>query len=248
MTDPRFPHDHSSPLLTVQNLGVAYDDLEALIGASFHLCAREFVAVIGPNGAGKSTLLKAMLGLVPHSGNVKFSARLDPHPTRRVAYVPQSRALDWTFPATVWDTVMMARVKRVGWFRRPSSQDRDIAFQALERVGLEDLRARHIGALSGGQRQRMLLARMLAREADILFLDEPFNGVDITTQRRILEVLEAERVAGKGILLVTHDLEAAKAWCSHMLLVNRTVIASGHPQTVYTPENITRTFSARGAA
>jgi manganese/iron transport system ATP-binding protein len=231
----------------VQNLGVAYDELEALKGASFHLCAREFVAVIGPNGAGKSTLLKAMLGLVPHTGSVKFSSRLEPNPTRRVAYVPQSRALDWTFPVTVWDTVMMARVKRIGWLRRPSSQDREVALHALERVGLEDLRTRHIGALSGGQRQRMLLARMLAREAEILFLDEPFNGVDVTTQSRILEVLEGERVAGKGILLVTHDLEAAKGWCSHMLLVNRTVIASGHPKTVYTPENITKTFSARGA-
>jgi manganese/iron transport system ATP-binding protein len=239
----RFPTSHSSRLVDVQNLGVNYGETTALEGANFHLCPREFVAIIGPNGAGKSTLLKAMLGLVPFKGTVTFSSNLLPNPTQRIAYVPQARALDWTFPVTVWDVVMMARVKKIGWFKNATTTDHDIVKNALERADLINLRHRPIHDLSGGQRQRALLARMMAREAQLLFLDEPFNGVDSTTQDRILELLESERTAGKGILMVTHDLEAARNWCSHILLVNQTVIASGKPERVYTPENIARTFS-----
>lgn len=243
--DARFPYDHSSKLVDVQNLGVNYGQTTALEGTSFHLCPREFVAIIGPNGAGKSTLLKAMLGLVPFRGNIIFAPKLQPKPTQQIAYVPQARALDWAFPVTVWDVVMMARVRKIGWLRRATPTDRQIVSSALEQVGLYDLRARPIGALSGGQRQRALLARMVAREAALLFLDEPFNGVDTTTQDRILELLELERTNGKAILMVTHDLEAAKNWCSHILLVNQTVIASGKPAVVYTADNIAKTF-ARG--
>ncbi len=243
----RFPHDHSSRLVDVSNLSVNYGQTTALEGASFHLCPREFVAIIGPNGAGKSTLLKAMLGLVAFRGTVQFAQNLQPKPTEQIAYVPQARALDWAFPLTVWDVVMMARVRQIGWLRRASQVDREIVIHALERADLMDLRTRSIHDLSGGQRQRALLARMMAREAKLLFLDEPFHGVDTPTQNRILELLEAERQAGKGILMVTHDLEAARNWCSHILLVNQTVIASGKPEKVYTPENIARTFS-RGAS
>ncbi len=239
----RFPHDHSSRLVDVKNLGVNYGETTALEGANFHLCPKEFVAIIGPNGAGKSTLLKAMLGLVAYKGEITFSSVLQPNPWQQIAYVPQARALDWAFPVTVWDVVMMARVKRIGWLRRPSAVDRDVVNQALERANLLDLRNRPIGALSGGQRQRALLARMIARESSLLFLDEPFNGVDSTSQEKMLQLLEAERESGKAILMVTHDLESARLWCSHILLVNQTVIASGKPETVYTAENITRTFS-----
>ncbi len=239
----RFPQDHSSRLVDVQNLSVNYGETTALEGANFHLCPREFVAIIGPNGAGKSTLLKAMLGLVPFRGQIIFSNQLQPKPTQQIAYVPQARALDWAFPVTVWDVVMMARVKNIGWLRRASATDREIVANALERADLIDLKNRPINDLSGGQRQRALLARMIARQAALLFLDEPFNGVDSTTQDRILELLEAERQSGKGILMVTHDLEAARLWCSHILLVNQTVIASGKPERVYTPENIAKTFS-----
>ena len=238
-----FPQDHSNRLVDVQSLSVNYGQTTALEGANFHLCAKEFVGIIGPNGAGKSTLLKAMLGLVPFRGEIIFSSSLQPKPTEQIAYVPQARALDWTFPVTVWDVVMMARVKNIGWLRRATAADREIVLKALERADLIDLRNRSIGDLSGGQRQRALLARMVAREAALLFLDEPFNGVDTTTQDRILELLEAERQAGKSILMVTHDLEAARLWCSHILLVNQTVIAAGKPEKVYTPENITKTFS-----
>jgi manganese/iron transport system ATP-binding protein len=239
----RFPTDHTSRLLEVRDLAVNYGQVTALEGTNFHLCPREFVAIIGPNGAGKSTLLKAILGLVAFRGQVQFAQTLQPKPNQHIAYVPQARALDWAFPVTVWDVVMMARTQKIGWLRQPSQKDKEIVVDALGRADLYDLRSRPIGELSGGQRQRALLARMVAREASLLFLDEPFNGVDTTSQDRILELLESERQHGKAILMVTHDLEAAKNWCSHILLVNQTVIASGKPEKVYTPENIARTFS-----
>jgi manganese/iron transport system ATP-binding protein len=243
----RFPSDHSSPLVEVTDLSVSYPDAVALAGVNFHLCRGEFVAIIGPNGAGKSTLLKALLGLVPASasisGSVRFAPSLGPAPQRSVAYVPQNRALEWNFPVTVWDVVMMGRVRQQGWLRGPSRHDRELVREALERAELLDMRERPIGALSGGQRQRVLLARMVAREAEVLFLDEPMSGVDAVSEERIMTLLEDERSRGKGILMVTHNLEAAKSWCSHILLVNGSVVASGKPQKVYTPENIAATFS-----
>jgi manganese/iron transport system ATP-binding protein len=250
MPDPdRFPHDHSQPLVVVSGLGVRYLEAVALSGVSFHLCRGEFVAIIGPNGAGKSTLLKALLGLLPQhsnvelSGEVLFSPQLGPKPRQAIAYVPQNRALDWRFPVTVWDVVMMARVGHQGWLRRASRRDVEVVMAALERAELVELRQRPIQALSGGQRQRALLARMIAREAPVLFLDEPMSGVDAVSEANIMGLLEEERGQGKGILMVTHNLEAAREWCSHLLLVNETVIASGKPERVYTPEHISATFS-----
>ncbi len=238
-----FPHDHSSPLVAVSDLSVSFGPTEALVGASFHLCRGEFVAVIGPNGAGKSTLLRALLGLVPFTGSVVFSPGLGSHPTRRISYVPQQLALDWSFPVTVWDVVMMGRTPRLGWLRRAGQSDTAAVRESLERTGMLEYQTRPIGALSGGQRQRVLLARMLARGGELLFLDEPFAGVDERTQASILELLEGERRAGKAILMVTHDLQSARDWCSHILLVNRTVIASGSPAAVYNAQNIEATFS-----
>jgi manganese/iron transport system ATP-binding protein len=239
----RFPADHSSPLINVTDLRVVFGETVALSGASFHLCRGEFVAVIGPNGAGKSTLLRAILGLIPFGGSVRFSPDLGAHPTERISYVPQQQALDWSFPVTVWDVVMMGRTRRIGWLRRPKGDDHAAVKLALERAGVYELRARPIAALSGGQRQRVLLARMLTKDGDLLFLDEPFSGVDVKTQDGILELLEAERASGKAILMVTHDLESARNWCSQIMLVNRTVIAAGAPAEVYTAQNIEATFS-----
>ena len=240
----RFPADHSSPLLDVSDVGVTFGETVALTGASFHLCKGEFVAVIGPNGAGKSTLLRAMLGLVPFTGKISFSPTLGAKPLQRISYVPQQQALDWSFPVTVWDVVMMGRIRHIGWLRRAASSDTAAVTDALERAGVSDLRSRPIAALSGGQRQRVLLARMLARDCELIFLDEPFTGVDAKTQDSILQLLERERISGKAILMVTHDLESARAWSSHILLVNRTVIASGSPALVYTADNIEKTFSS----
>ncbi len=240
-----FPTDHTHPLVDVRDLGVQYGETLALEGASFCLCPSEFVAVIGPNGAGKSTLMKALLGLTAHQhGEIRFSSELGANPTRSISYVPQQQTLDWSFPVSVFDLVMMGRVGRLGWFKYPGANDRRIVRESLEATGTLNLSARPVAALSGGQKQRVLLARMLARESRLLFLDEPLTGVDAVTQESIFEILERERSRGKALLMVTHDLEAAAKWCSSLILLNRTVIASGPPAKVYTPQNIERTFSS----
>jgi manganese/iron transport system ATP-binding protein len=244
-TPERFPKDHSHQLLKVSDLVVSYGETPALTGVNFHLCPKEFVAIIGPNGAGKSTLLKAILGLTkPSSGNVSFSSELGTKPIQAISYVPQQQSLDWAFPVTVRDVVTMGRVGRMGWFKYPNAKDKQIVEQALVKTSVADLANRPIAALSGGQKQRVLLARMLARESKLLFLDEPLTGVDSKTQENIFEILEAERKEGKALLMVTHDLEAARTWCSHLMLINRVVIAAGKPILVYTPQNIEATFSS----
>ena len=245
-TPERFPKDHSHQLLKVKDLVVSYGETPALTGVNFHLCPQEFVAIIGPNGAGKSTLLKAILGLTPiSSGTIEFSSELGSKPTQAISYVPQQQSLDWSFPVTVRDVVMMGRIGRMGWLKYPNAKDKQLVEQALVKTDVTELANRPIAALSGGQKQRVLLARMLARESKLLFLDEPLTGVDSKTQESIFEILETERAQGKALLMVTHDLEAARTWCSHLMLINRVVVASGKPELVYTPKNIEATFSSR---
>jgi manganese/iron transport system ATP-binding protein len=237
-------------LLEVRDVTVRYGETSALENANLSLHAGEFVAVIGPNGAGKSTLLKAALGLVAvTSGEIQFSKSLRPSklgagPTQAISYVPQQQSLDWSFPVTVRDVVMMGRTGRIGWLKYPGMADRQIVQESLEKADIVNLASRPVAALSGGQKQRVLLARMLARESQILLLDEPLTGVDAVTQTAIFELLERERQAGKALVMVTHDLENAAKWCSSLLLVNRRVIAAGPPELVYTPQNIEATFSS----
>ena len=244
-TPERFPKDHSHQLLKVKDLVVSYGETPALTGVNFHLCPQEYVAIIGPNGAGKSTLLKAILGLTPiSSGTIEFSSELGSKPTQAISYVPQQQSLDWSFPVTVRDVVMMGRIGRMGWLKYPNAKDKQLVEQALVKTDVTELANRPIAALSGGQKQRVLLARMLARESKLLFLDEPLTGVDSKTQESIFEILETERAQGKALLMVTHDLEAARTWCSHLMLINRVVIAAGKPDVVYTAKNIEATFSS----
>ncbi|WP_425148471.1 metal ABC transporter ATP-binding protein [Deinococcus sp.] len=229
--------------MAAENLTVRYGAQVALEGASARFVSGQFSAVIGPNGAGKSTLLKALLGLVELSAGAVRTSGLG---TLRQdsAYVPQQQTLDWAFPVTVWDVAMMGRTARLGWLRGPRRIDREIVAEALRQTEVHDLRTRPIGALSGGQRQRVLLARMLARQARVLLLDEPLTGVDAATQHRVMALLQAEARRGCTVVMVTHDLEAAARWCDQLLLVNRTVVAQGRPAEVYTPANIEATFSS----
>ncbi|MDL2343193.1 metal ABC transporter ATP-binding protein [Deinococcus sp. MIMF12] len=229
-------------MLGVENLTVRYGAHTALEGATVRFEAGQFSAVIGPNGAGKSTLLKVLAGLLPDpQGCVRF----DPGHTPRqcVSYVPQQQTLDWAFPVTVWDVAMMGRTGRLGWLRWAGRADRQKVASALEETGVYDLRHRHIGALSGGQRQRVLLARMLAREGHLLLLDEPLTGVDPATQEGLMALLRRQADRGRAVVMVTHDLDQARRWCDHLVLVNRRVIADGTPDEVYTPHNIEATFS-----
>ena len=243
---PSFTHfSAAEPLLEVRDLTVRYGETSALENANLSLQSGEFVAVIGPNGAGKSTMLKAILGLIQvSSGEIRFSSDLGQRPTQAISYVPQQQTLDWSFPVTVRDVVMMGRTGRIGWLKYPGPADRRIVQESLEKADIVNLASRPVAALSGGQKQRVLLARMLARESQILLLDEPLTGVDAVTQTAIFELLERERQSGKALVMVTHDLENAAKWCSSLLLVNRRVIASGPPELVYTPQNIEATFSS----
>lgn len=230
-------------MLGLRDLSVKYGDYVALLPTTLHFSSGEFVAILGPNGAGKSTLLKALVGLIPTETEQVYVQQ--GHSAQQcISYVPQQQSLDWTFPVTVWDVVMMGRTGRLGWFRRPKSKDRDLVTAALKETGVYDLRQRHIKDLSGGQRQRVLLARMLVREGHVLLLDEPLTGVDLQTQDFLMSVLRAETNKGCAVVMVTHDVKQACQWCDRLILLNKRVIADGTPDEVYTSENVLNTFGA----
>ena len=229
----------------VDNLSVAYQHRLVLRNVTFSCPAGAVVGVVGPNGAGKSTLFKALLGLVPPAaGCVRLFGETVGRQRRRVAYVPQRELVDWDFPATVRDVVMMGRVPHVGWLRRPTRADRERVEAALAEVGMADLADRPIGQLSGGQQQRTFLARALAQEADLLLLDEPFVGIDAATETVIYQIMERLRSAGKTILVVNHDLSAAHRY-DLVVLINGRLIACGPPSEVFTPANLRATYGGR---
>ncbi|NEP40701.1 MAG: metal ABC transporter ATP-binding protein [Okeania sp. SIO2H7] len=239
--------DMNSPnAITVSHLGVHYRTVEALRDITFQLQPGRVTGIIGPNGAGKSTLLKAMLGLIPISGG---SAIYEDRPLHdrleMVAYVPQRSQIDWTYPATVWDVVMMGRVKKTGWFRRFSSVSRRVAADALERVGMIDYRDRPIGQLSGGQQQRVFLARSLAQEGDIFCFDEPFVGVDKKTESIIFNIFRELAEAGKMVIVVNHDLGESITNFDDLILLDKILIASGKREVVLTEENLYRAYGGK---
>ena len=218
----------TDPLLLVENLTVAYDRQVVVHDMTMHVAPGESVALIGPNGAGKSTFIKSVLGLVPiHSGRVLVLGQPSVAMRRLIAYVPQHDHLDPQFPITVQQVVMMGRYRSIGWFRRPKHDDRDAAADALHQVGLADRAGDSFGTLSGGQRQRVLIARAIAQDAKLLLLDEPFNGVDSTTQDVLLEVLMALRSSGAAVVMATHDLSVAHLACGHACVLNRHVVSFG---------------------
>lgn len=234
------------PILAVRNLSVRYRSVLALESITVSLSPGQLIGVFGPNGAGKSTLIKAMLGLVPaDSGSVLYHNQPLTQQLDRVAYVPQRSQIDWTFPATAWDVVMMGRVRKSGYFNRFSVTSRRIALEALERVGIADLRHRRIGQLSGGQQQRVFLARALAQEADLFFLDEPFVGVDQKTEDVLFSCFRELVSLGKTVVVVNHDLGESITQFDRLLLLNRQLIADGTHQQVLTPETMTRAYGGQ---
>ena len=237
MTSPEAPP--ARPAVALTDVNVAYDRVTALDGITITIDGGRSVALIGPNGSGKSTLLKAILGLVPlQAGTVRVLGR-DPAEARRdVAYVPQQDALDPEFPISVRQVVTMGRYRRIGWVRRPGREDRRIAEAALERVGLTDRAHDRFGTLSGGQRQRVLIARAITQQARVLLLDEPFNGVDGTTQDLLLGVLAELRDEGVAVIMSTHDLAVAQAACDEALLLNRVQVAFGPVGEALTAVNL----------
>jgi manganese/iron transport system ATP-binding protein len=228
-----------APVLEVRNLNVAYNGNQALEDVSFGVQQGERVAIVGPNGAGKSTLFKAMVGLIhPLSGRVEAEGA-------GFGYVTQRSAVDWTFPVTVHDVVMMGRIGKMGWLRWQRPRDRDIVRRSLEQVGLLEYADRQIGELSGGQQQRVFIARALAQEATILLMDEPFSGVDSPSQEAILEILEHLRDQGVTLLVSTHDLNLAVERFDRLALLNRRLVAFGTPQEAVTPSTLAAAYGGQ---
>lgn len=230
-------------MLEVQHLAVNYRGLQGLESLSFRIEPGQLVGVIGPNGAGKSTMFKAMLGLIPiASGQVKYCTCPLCRQLERVAYLPQRSQIDWDFPITVWNVVMMARTRYLGWFRNPKRVDSEKVRAALERVEMLPLSSRRIGELSGGQQQRVFLARALAQQADIFLLDEPFTGVDQKTEMIMLDVFTQLKAEGKILLISIHDWGQTMKQLDRLLLINRSLIADGTPKQVMTSENLQRAY------
>jgi len=239
-------HDPDAPILETQRLTVSYNGRPALEVVTFHLHAGERVAVVGPNGAGKSTLFKVIAGVLPPtSGEVKISG-YDPHGHICIAYVPQRTQVDWRFPASVADVVMMGRIGRVGLFRWPRRADWQTVRAALGAVDMLALAGRQIGELSGGQQQRMFLARALAQEAELVLMDEPLNGLDAPSQEAILGVLDGLRQRRITVMVATHDLGQAARYFDRVMLLNRRLIRFGPPAEVLTTENLLAAYGSQG--
>ncbi len=232
------PHEAGAPPLDVKGLAVRYDGSMALADVSFSLPAGTRTAVVGPNGAGKTTLLRAIAGtLRPTSGQVRIYGH-GPGGHVCIAYVPQRSQIDWRFPVTVSDVVMMGRVRKIGPLRWPGRADWQVVHQALQQVGLTELADRQIGELSGGQQQRAFLAQALAQEAELILLDEPFTGLDMPSQEMIFQILDDLRQRQVTVMVSTHDLNLAAERFDQALLLNRRLIAFGPPGQVFTQENL----------
>lgn len=226
-------------MLTVKDLSVNYHGVCALSEVSFSITPGSLVGILGPNGAGKSTLVKAMLGLVKSTrGSIQYDDRPLHNQLNQIAYVPQRSQIDWDYPVTVEQVVMMARTVPTGWGRSPSRQSRILIKEALERVGMEKYGDRQIGELSGGQQQRVFLARSLATQANLLFFDEPFAGIDQQTEEIMFTILQELKAAGKTILVISHDLGESLKNYGYLLMLNRELIAVGKRQEVLNKANI----------
>jgi ABC-type Mn2+/Zn2+ transport system ATPase subunit len=237
---------HEPAHLHVENITISYNGHDALRDVTFEVPHGTRVAVVGPNGAGKSTLFKALVGLMPmRQGHVLIHGLPLGHHQDCVAYVPQREEVDWRFPVTVADVVMMGRYGRLGWLKRPTKEDRTVVARCLDQMGMADLAREPIGELSGGQQQRVFLARALAQEPHILLMDEPFTGVDAATQEATLVLLDQLREQCVTVMVSTHDLNLATSRFDHALLLNHRVIAHGSPKQVFTTEHLAEAFGTR---
>lgn len=229
--------------IDVADLTAVYHEQPVLWDVDVQVPSGVLMAIVGPNGAGKTTLIKCILGLIrPVAGSVLIQGKSYKEAREAVAYVPQRGSVDWDFPTNVLDVVEMGRYGALGWLKRPGKKERDAAMQALGKVGMADFATRQISQLSGGQQQRVFLARALAQDADIYLMDEPFQGVDATTERAIVELLRELRAAGKTVVAVHHDLQTVPEYFDWVTLLNVRKIASGPVDEVYTAENLRRTY------
>ncbi len=251
---PHAGHPHGQPArvpasdaaIAVDGVCAGYFGRDVLDEVSFTVNRGEFIGVIGPNGSGKSTLLKVIAGLLPvQCGSVLvFGQRPSPEVRHLIGYVPQSESVNWSFPVTVRDVVLMGTYGRLGLFRRPSDADRAAADAAIAQVGMQDYTSAQIGQLSGGQQQRVFVARALVARPKLMLLDEPIAGVDATTQHAIFTLLEQLKEQGTTIVATTHDLSCVAEWFDRVLALNHSVVAYGKPQEVLTSETLSATFGS----
>jgi len=231
--------------LEIEKIRVDYNGVPALLEVSFQIPHGARVAVVGPNGAGKSTLFKALVGLIPlQSGQIFIHSLPLGHHKDCVAYIPQRGEVDWRFPVTVMDVVMMGRFGQMGWVQAPARIDREIVQTSLRQMGIEDLARRSISDLSGGQQQRVFLARALTQQPHIILMDEPFTGVDATTQEATMHLLDHLRQQKVTVLISTHDLALAAARFDSILLLNKRLLAFGKPEDVLTTEHLAQAFGS----
>ena len=234
------------PPVEVHDMTVAYHRKPVLWDIDLLVPQGQLVGIVGPNGAGKSTLIKAILGLVPlASGKVEIFGKPYVQQRHLVGYVPQRETVDWDFPVTALDVVMMGTYGRLGWFRRPGAAERRLAMDCLEQVSMANYAQRQIRQLSGGQQQRVFLARALAQDAQIYFMDEPFAGVDATTEEAIVALLQRLREGGKTVLVVHHELQTVREYFDFLILLNLRLVAAGPTETTFTKENLQRTYGGR---
>lgn len=225
--------------IKIQDLTVAYKEKPVLWDIDAEIPKGVLLAIVGPNGAGKTTLIKSMLNLIEKaSGKVFFLDKKYEDVRKKIAYVPQRNSVDWEFPATVLEVVLMGTYGRLGWIKRPGKKEKEEARQALEKVGMSEFESRHISQLSGGQQQRVFLARALVQDAEIYLMDEPFVGVDAVTEKAIVALLKELRQTGKTVLVVHHDLQSVESYFDWVLLLNVRKIALGPVSEVMTEENL----------
>lgn len=230
-------------VLNVNNLNVSYLGNVALTNISFQVEQGSLVGIIGPNGAGKSTLIKALMDLIPsEAGKVEILENPVKKVRKKIAYVPQRNDIDWDFPILVIDAVLIGTYPHLGVFKRPKKEQREWAYECLKRVGMEEFSKRQIGELSGGQQQRVFLARALAQKADVFFLDEPFVGVDLSSENTIIQILKEMQKEGKTILVVHHDLSKANEYFDELILLNKELIAKGEVHQVLEAQTIQRAY------
>tara|TARA_Y100001934_G_scaffold126871_2_gene154129 strand:- start:1989 stop:2786 length:798 start_codon:yes stop_codon:yes gene_type:complete len=237
---------NASTPLEVHDLTVSYRRKPVLYGVDLTIGSGSLVGVVGPNGAGKTTLIKTIMGIVPPNGGwVKIFGQPYEKAVTRVGYVPQRESVDWDFPVTVMDVVLMGRYGHAGFLRRVSKRDREIALECLKKVNMEAFTGRQIGNLSGGQQQRVFLARALAQESDLYLMDEPFAGVDAATETAIVELLRELKDRGKTMVVVHHDLSTAREYFDQLILLNMRLVACGPVEETFTPELLQKTYGGR---
>jgi manganese/zinc/iron transport system ATP- binding protein len=232
--------------LSVSNLTVAYQKKPVLEKISFSVPEGILLGIVGPNGAGKSTLIKSALGLIPKiEGEVRIYGQPYERERKIVGYVPQRESVDWDFPTNALDVVTMGRYGQLGWFKRPGKHDKDAAMACLAKVGMADYADRQISQLSGGQQQRVFLARALAQDAQLYFMDEPFVGVDAATEKAIIQLLVDLKEQGKTVLVVHHDLSTVKEYFDWVMLLNVKLVGIGPTEQIFTRDNLQHTYGGK---